>query len=301
MKRKRVHIGLRTIKTAVAIIAAMLIVDQLGATGDKLIFAMLGAMSAVAPTFRESLDASVSQIVGVIFGALVALALKCLPITPLVAIGIGVVLIITVYNMLHFRESPSLPCFILVLICISDSIEPLTYAAGRIWDTTIGLSVGMLINVLVFPYDNSRKIKSTIESLDKDLIVFLEDMFDGDTRLPDTNHLSSKLEDIERQMTIFENQLFLIHPKRQRQKLEQFRYCDRKAKELVARLQILSSIERPGRLNEESRHRLAASGARIRDERPLDSVMELDVVTNYHIKQILQIRRELLNTLEKRQ
>ncbi len=297
MRKHRVRIGLRTIKTAVAIIVAMLAVDRLGATADKLIFAMLGAMSAVAPTFRESLNACFSQFVGVIFGALTGLALMSLPVTSFVAIGVGVILIITVYNVLQFRESPSLPCFILVLICISDSIDPITYAAGRIWDTAIGLGIGMLINVLVFPYDNSQTIKASIESLDRDLISFLEDMFDGDSKLPNADKLNARLRDMERQLSIFENQLFLLHPSRQRLKLEQFRRCDRKAKELVARLQILSNIERPGRLSEESRRRLIACGARIRDERLLDSVMELDVVTNYHVRQILQIRHELLNTL----
>ena len=53
----------------------------------------------------------------------------------------------------------------------------------------------------------------------------------------------------------------------------------------------------PGRLNEENRRRLAACGAEIRDRRPLDSVMELDVVTNYHVRQILALRRELLEAL----
>lgn len=297
MKKFKVRIGLRTIKTAVAIIVAMLVVDHLGTTPDKLIFAMLGAMSAMAATFRESLAACISQIIGVVFGALVGLALTSLPLSPLVAIGIGVVLIITVYNMLQFKESPSLPCFILVLICISDSISPISYATGRIWDTAIGLGIGMLINLLVFPYDNSQKIKASIESLDRDLILFLEDMFDGDTNLPDADKMNAKLKDMEQQLSVFESQLFLIHARRQRMKLEQFRRCDRKAKELVARLQILSNIERPGRLSEESRRRLAACGATIRDERPLNSVMELDVVTNYHVRQILQIRHELLDTL----
>ena len=37
----------------------------------------------------------------------------------------------------------------------------------------------------------------------------------------------------------------------------------------------------------------------IRDQRPLDSVMERDVVTNYHVRQILRLRRELLEALKK--
>ena len=70
-QKKRVHIGLRTIKTAAAVVVSMMIVDAYGATTSKLIFAMLGAMAAVQPTFKESLASCLTQIIGVIFGALV--------------------------------------------------------------------------------------------------------------------------------------------------------------------------------------------------------------------------------------
>ena len=55
-KYKRFRIGFRTIKTAVAVIIAMLIVTSYGATTSKLIFAMLGAMAAMEHTFKESLE-----------------------------------------------------------------------------------------------------------------------------------------------------------------------------------------------------------------------------------------------------
>ena len=65
---KRPHIGLRTAKTAVAVILSMFIVDLYGATSSKLIFATLGAMAAVQPTFKASLESCLTQIVGVLFG-----------------------------------------------------------------------------------------------------------------------------------------------------------------------------------------------------------------------------------------
>ena len=67
MKRKlaRLHIGLRTIKTTISIIIAILIVEALGTTESRLIFAMLGAMAAVQPTFKESLESCLSQVIGV--------------------------------------------------------------------------------------------------------------------------------------------------------------------------------------------------------------------------------------------
>lgn len=297
MKQRRVHIGLRTMKTAIAILAALIIVDYLGATGDKLIFAMLGAMSVVQPTYKASVEACLTQIIGVSMGALFSVLLTALPISSLTAIGIGVIGIITIYNMFHIKLSPSLPCFILVMICISENMRPIPYALGRIWDTAIGLGVGMLINMLIFPYDNSRQIRSTMESLDKDLIHFLEELFDGDDILPDPERMGEKVAAMEKQLDTFADQRFLLHFRRRKRELEQFRTCDRRAKDLVSQLEVLSQIGRPGRLSGENRRRLEACGAVIRDERPLDSVMELDVVTNYHVGKILTLRRELLEAL----
>ena len=295
-KMPKIHIGLRTIKTAAAIVISMFIVDFLGTSASKLIFAMLGAMAAVQPTFKESWDSCLAQIVGVLFGSFASIVLLMLPVPSLVATGIGMVLVITLYNALHIRYSPSLPCFIVVMMCTTPDIAPLAYASERIWDTTIGLSVGMLINTLVFPYDNSRQIRATVESLDKELILFLEDMFDGDDILPDADAMSRKVDAMYRQMQVFSNQKYLH---RQQEKLESFRRCERKVRELLARLEVLSQMGRPGRLSEENRLALEKCGANIKDQRTLDSVMERDVVTNYHIRQVLRLRRELLEALKK--
>lgn len=296
-KRWRIHIGLRTIKTAAAVIIAMVIVDFYGATASKLIFAMLGAMAAVQPSFKESVESCLAHIIGVGFGALAGVLLLALPMPHLAATGIGIVLVITLYNALRIRFSPSLPCFIVVMLCTTPDIQPMAYAIGRIWDTAIGLAVGMLINMLIFPYDNSRQIHSTVESLDQELIHFLEDMFDGDDELPDAEAMTRKIDDMARQMQLFSNQRLLLHRHRQRRELEAFRVCEGKARELVAQMEVLCRMEHPGRLSDENRRRLEKNGAVIRDPRPLDSVTERDVVTNYHVGQILTLRRELLEAL----
>jgi uncharacterized membrane protein YgaE (UPF0421/DUF939 family) len=277
----------------------MIVVDFYGATGSKLIFAMLGAMTAVQPTFKESLEASLSQIIGVLFGAIAGIGLLKLPFPPLILTGIGIILVITLYNALRIRFSPSLPCFIVVMLCVSPDILPMEYALGRIWDTAIGLAIGLAINTLVFPYDNSRQIRATVESLDRELIRFLEDMFDGDEMFPSVKEMNTRIDTMRSQLAVFSNQKLFLNLRRQKQQLEDFQLCEQKARELVARMEVLSSMGRPGRLTEESRRRLESCGAEIRDMRPLDSVLERDVVTNYHITQILRLRRELMDTLKK--
>ena len=298
-KHIRFHIGLRTIKTSVAVVLSMVIVELLGTTDSRLIFAMLGAMAAVQTTFKDSLESCLTQMIGVVFGAFIAVLLRFINLPPLISTGIGIILVITLYNLLSIRFSPGLPCFIVVMICTTPDVEPIAYAAGRFWDTTIGLGVGMLINTLIFPYDNSRQLRVTAESLDKELIYFLEQLFDGDDEIPDTQIMLRKTQDIERQLKVFSNQKLILRLRRQKQQIESFQICEKKAHELIARMEILSHVVQPGRLSEDNRRQLEACGAVIRDERILNEVQEIDVVTNYHIRQILGIRKDLLEALEK--
>ena len=295
----KIPIGLRTVKTAVAVILSMIVVDSYGATTSKLIFAMLGAMAAVQPTFRESLESCITQILGVLYGALTGVLLLALNLPPLVATGIGIVFVITLYNALRIRYSPSLACIIVVTLCITPDVHPMGYALGRIWDTAIGLGVGMAINTLVFPYDNSRQIRALMESMDSDLIEFLEDLFDGDDVLPDARKMTRNIDTLAAQLRIFSNQKLVMRLKRQQEELEQFSLCEGKARELLARMEVLSHMGRPGRLNDENRLRLKACGADIRDERPLKNPQERDMVTNYHVRQILSLRMDILETLKK--
>ena len=299
ISHSKLHIGMRTIKTAAAVILSMIVVDCYGATTSKLIFAMLGAMAAIQPTFTESVESCLTQIVGVLFGAVMGVILMAVPIHPLLATGIGIILVITLYNLFHIRFSPTLPCLIVVTLCNTVGIQPLSYAMGRIWDSAIGLLIGMALNSLVFPYDNSRQIRSTAESLDREVIGFLEEMFDGDDILPDANRMTRKIDAMSAQLSVFSNQKLLLHLRRQKRQLEKFRVCEGKARALVAQMEVLCQMGRPGRLTDENRRRLTACGANIRDQRPLDSVMERDVVTNYHVSQILTLRRELLEALKK--
>lgn len=112
--------------------------------------------------------------------------------------------------------------------------------------------------------------------------------------------MNEKISGLKQQLAIFANQRLVLHLRRQRRELEQYTICERKARELIAHLKVLAQLEKPGRLNQENRRRLAACGARVLDGRTLNSVMELDVVTNFHVGRVLSIRLELLEALRRK-
>lgn len=292
-------VGMRTIKTALAVVLALLIVEQYGASPAKVVFATIGAISAVGPTFTASLLACLTQICGVTVGVLLALLMLALQVHPMVAVGIGVILILAGYQYFHLKLVPVLPCLVLVNVCLNPEVEAVAYSVGRIWDTAIGLAIGMAVNTLIFPYDNSLKIRQTMEGLDRDLIEFLEDMFDGDDHLPETKDLEKKIDALEGQLALFADQR-LLRRKRQKRELKRLESCEDIAQALLTELITLRNMERLGCLNEENRQALRALGARVSDQCPQEGGTVENTVVNYHISQVLRLRQTLKDKLSQK-
>lgn len=299
IKRWKIPVGMRTIKTALAVILALSVVEQYGASPSKVVFATIGAISAVAPTFTASLLACLTQICGVTIGVLLALLMMVLNVPDMVAVGIGIILILTSYQYFHLKLVPVLPCLVLVNICLNPEVEAFAYSTGRIWDTAIGLTIGLLVNTLIFPYDNSRTIRQTMIGLDQDLILFLEDMFDGDTRLPETEALEGKIDALESQLVLFSEQR-LLRRKRQKRVLQQLRSCEDTAQELLVELETLRNMEHLGCLNEENREALRALGAQVKQVCQVSPHTTEDTVVNYHVARVLKLRQELKENLTER-
>jgi hypothetical protein len=134
----------------------------------------------------------------------------------------------------------------------------------------------MVINSLIFPYDNRTQIRFTMESLDRELLAFLEEMFDGDDVRPNPEGAARKIEDMDKQLKIFAGQKLYMRPSKQKRELNTYREYEDKARKLVAHMEVLRDMEHLGRLNEESRRRLKKCGANIRDRRA-------PVVTTRHV------------------
>lgn len=295
---RRIHIGRRTFKTALAVIVSLVIVSGYGATASKMIFAMLGAMCAMENTFKQSVESCLTQIVGMVMGAGVAVVLSYLPIPSLLMVGIGIVFIIVVYNVMGVHFSPNLPCLIIVMSCMNEGVNPMEYAFGRLWDTAIGLAVGMCINVLILPYDNSLKICETIEYLEHEVIRFLEDMFDGEDNCANIEKTRNTIDTMAKQLGIYSKQWLPFTMKSDKKKLEVFLKCEGKSRELLAQMEVLSQMKQIGRLDAGLRKRLTDAGADIRDKREIAIYEETDIITNYHVEQILNLREELIREIE---
>jgi len=293
-------VGLRTLKTAVAVSVAIMLVEQYGTSAEELFFGVMGAFTAMEPTFKASARGCVAQISGVIVAVILSMLVVLLGIPGDIEAGIGVILVMGTYQLLHLKMSPVLPCYVLVTICTTPGIDAVGYGLARIWNTALGLAAGMVINMLVFPYDNSKKIQQVMNSLDRDLVEFLQDMFDGDEHLPETKQMEQKINSLESQLAMFADQR-LLRRRRQKVLLSNLRLCEDTARELLLEMEVLRSIDRAGRLNRENREALRSLGANISGEEGNLRFSVEDLVINYHVKRALELRVQLKESLVRNQ
>jgi len=298
LRKIHIPVGMRTVKTALAVSLSLLVIEHLGTSSAKIIFAVIGAMAAMDNSLKASLRNCAAQIGGVIIGMVLAIIMRQFPIPGAAAVGIGIIITMAIFQLLHWHQSPVLACIILVTICTNDSIVAHTYCLERIWDTAIGLGIGLAVNMLVVPYDNSKKMRRLVASLDKDLICFLEDMFDGDELLPDTEDMAGVNDQLEIQLAIFAEQR-LFRRRRQKTLLRGLQHCRELARDLLVEMRALRNMGKTGRLTEQNRHRLSLLGANVPKLKQKGDFSTEETVINYHVSRILDLREELKRELEK--
>lgn len=297
IRKMHLPIGMRTIKTAIAVTLSLVAVEYLGHSGAKIIFAVIGAIAAMENTLKSALRNCAAQIGGVVIGMVLAIIMRQFPLSPEIAVCIGIVLTMALFVLFHWNQSPVLACLILVTICTDDTIVAHTYGLARIWDTAIGLGIGLAVNMLIMPYDNSKKIRRLVEKLDGDLIDFLEDMFDGDGHLPDADKMAGRGDELEIQLAIFADQR-LFRRRRQRTLLTQLQLCQDTARELLVEVRTLRNMGCAGRLTERNRHRLQLLGANVPKLKGKCEFSTEEIVINYHVDRALSLRETLKSELE---
>ena len=149
------HIGLRTVKTGLAVLIALLL-DSLRPSAMP-IFAAIGAIEVMSRTLSDAKSAAATQLAGTACGAAAGCLLMLLmPHYRYLAIGIGLVLLIPLCQPLRIGFAVPLTCIVFVSVCLNDPSagSPLSYGVSRFLDTAIGLAVGFAVNAIIKPYNN---------------------------------------------------------------------------------------------------------------------------------------------------
>ncbi len=144
--------GMRTIKTATAVLINLLIFEILGF--KNAFYACIASVVCMQQTVEETVKAGKSRLIGTSVAAVIGLVAFYIgewlsnPAIYLFLIPIGIIFIIQICVLLKCASSASISCVVYISILTSHRIagDNSTYPLSRIIETFIGVAVATLVN-----------------------------------------------------------------------------------------------------------------------------------------------------------
>ena len=147
MKLKKYKIGMRTIKTGIAVAIGLFIAELLGLNSP--LFVGIGAISTMQASVSQSFVMGKNRIFATVMGALVAIIIEFLFPKNVIFLGLGIIIIIQILNILGWKNSVSLAAIVFIAISLSADVDIISSAFNRVLDTFIGIIVGVLVNYFI--------------------------------------------------------------------------------------------------------------------------------------------------------
>lgn len=156
-------VGLRNIKTALAVSLCMIICNLLGR--ESSFFACIAAVFCMKDTVPSSVSMGKNRIIGTIIGGLMGIIViyisDLFPIlyrlTPIVSF-FGIVTVIYICTLIKRPGSVIISCivFIGIMLNYATQIDSYSYAINRSIDTAIGIIIAILINKYLNPPEDKK-------------------------------------------------------------------------------------------------------------------------------------------------
>ncbi|MCD4712490.1 MAG: FUSC family protein [Clostridiales bacterium] len=173
MKIKLHKLGMRTIKTAMAVAITLLICDILNITNP--FFAAIAAIIAMESSISATFSTVKDRIYGTILGAILALVFSWIFPINWLSMGFGILIVIYVCNQFGWQGTIKISTIVFIAVLLGyEAGNRWEYAVFRIIDTTIGLTIGTIINYYVFPHNMGGEIYRVVDDLLPDLNKMLE-------------------------------------------------------------------------------------------------------------------------------
>jgi uncharacterized membrane protein YgaE (UPF0421/DUF939 family) len=159
-KKHPLMIGMRTVKTALSVLICMTLYHFAAPLGYTTDFDAFLACTAAVICMQDSLEKSFksgrNRLAGTGVGALLGMIFLYIEMLfsneylILAMIAFGVVVLITVCNLLRLSESVVIACVVFLIIALGQTVNgPFVSSVQRLLDTAVGVFIAIAINHLV--------------------------------------------------------------------------------------------------------------------------------------------------------
>ncbi|OPJ56386.1 aromatic acid exporter family protein [Alkalithermobacter paradoxus] len=285
-------LGMRTIKTGIAVFLCV-IVFEIFNMGSAM-YACLAAIISMQNTVISSFKAGKNRMIGTTIGAFVGFI--CASIMPESAIlsGIGIMSVIHISNILKSKESLSIAGVVFCAIMLKlEGQSVIVYSFSRIIDTFIGIAIAILVNYFVAPPKYFEKIDEKYKEIVNDIFLLFKDEVSKNKPI-DLSKINKDISNFEKLVDTYIEE-FRVR-KDEEVEIEKIRKVLNECKKIYFNLEIIASLDDQGFLNKENCNNLNKL-YNFRFEYLDYDEGDLDIVYNYHIKNIINSIHTLNKTI----
>lgn len=196
------HVGMRTFKTALAVVIGLFLSNILGLHTP--LFVAIAAMTTMQPSVHETHKAvrlrMFTCVMGVVLGFVLALITDNIYLRPLIA-GVGIVIIIL--TLLKFKMNRFINLTNIIFVAsFSSQQSQLAYGVNRLIGTFLGIFVSIVINYLIARPTPKRSFESLLEHTYEDIFRLSEAIILADEK--------PKLDALQKELTQTQDSFELI-------------------------------------------------------------------------------------------
>lgn len=286
-KWKHFPLGLRTLKTALAITLSVALVRLFVTDTLSVFYAAFGSLIAMERTVSGSLKQALSQLIGVVAGTVLgSAALLLFPEgTPALAAGAGALLLLLLCNVLKLNFVSSFSCIIFLSACLTPSDNVLRDSLFRLRDTAVGIAVALAVNALIVPYNNRARIRTLLTQVRLEIPRHVESIVLHE-RFPSLAPTVELLRRVDNELKLYHNQRFFHHRHDDEAAL---RGCRQLAGRMLEELEAICGMDTLGDLSPQNTAAMRALGMDVPEGgiHGRKCAPEDTVVMNYHLEKLL--------------
>ena len=165
-------IGARIFKTALAVVICIFLGSFLNDNSG--LFASIAAIITMQGTFKDSFMKGKDRIFGTFAGAFFGYVFASILHGNLLLIFIGIVIIIYICKSLKWNSAAVIACVVFLSIMVDADKNILQYTIFRLLDTSLGITIALLVNYFVIPHKPLVAIYSECSKLINDFSIVID-------------------------------------------------------------------------------------------------------------------------------
>lgn len=295
--RKYFPFGSRVLKTALSVTIAVLLSRLITDNADAIFFAAFGAMLGIERSISAALRQGLTQVVSVVCGTVLGYGAALLfpNSTPAVLVGTGILVVIVLCNRLKINYAITLSSLVFLSATLTPSDDLLGDSILRVVFTAGGILIALLINIVIRPYSNKRRIVQLLRELQGKLLKQAEQIVVLE-RFPDLSGDLVLVRSLDQELILYHEQRFL----RKKNEEALLSGCNQLVQRMMQELEAICGMDCLGDIALENRETLEKLGLTIPPERllPRKCTRRDTIVMNYHLEKFLAGYRYLNELLD---